>query len=250
MRIHCARWVCLDVENNLHRVKEEICRAAMNGAEIVVLPELFLSGYSRQVATETAVDVFAAASRSFPELLCVFGTISDGRSNRLTAWTGGERVAVYDKVHLFFPNNEGERWDVGSSYSVLKWRDLTIGFMTCNDVRYPGQARALALDAGCNLLIVPAWWPWRRDHIWKTLLRARAIENGVWVAGCCIAASTFPGEDFSGAGNYVFDPLGEQVFTMDDHTYRIDVEHGPSLIVDPREHRPKIEKIEVMTSEQ
>ena len=60
------------------------------------------------------------------------------------------------------------------------------------------------------LLIAPAWWPWRRDWVWSTLLRARAIENGVWVVGCCIAGSVFEAEDFAGAGNHVFDPLAAE----------------------------------------
>lgn len=250
MRIHCARWVCLDVESNLHRVREEVCRAAMNGADVLVFPELFLTGYSRTVDAGVAADCFAAASRSFPDLLCVFGTISDGRRNRLTAWSAGEHLASYDKIHLFHPNNEAERWDVGSCYTALQWRDLTVGFLTCNDVRYPEQARKLVLDAGCRVLIVPAWWPWRRNHVWQALLRARAIENGVWVAGCCVEASVSPGEDFAGAGNYVFDPLGDPVSTTDDQTYRLDLDHPPSLVVDPRQHRPVLCDVEIVTPRQ
>ena len=107
--------------------------------------------------------------------------------------------------------------------------------MTCNDVRFPEQARALTLKAGCDLLVLPAWWPWRRDEAWRTLLRARAIENGVWVIGCCLAASEHEGERFAGAGNYVFDPHGEPVRTADDRTYMLDFSAVRPLIVDPRE---------------
>jgi predicted amidohydrolase len=120
--------------------------------------------------------------------------------------------------------------------------------MTCNDVRYPEQARALRLQARCQMLVVPAWWPWRRDHVWRTLLRARAIENGVWTAGCCIEASVFPGEDFAGAGNHVYDPLGEPVRTADDHTFEIDLDHPPQLVVDPLEHPspPMLEEVQIV----
>ncbi|MCD4749575.1 MAG: hypothetical protein K8R59_09380 [Thermoanaerobaculales bacterium] len=249
MKIHLARWVCQEVETNLRRVKEEVCRAAMDGSAIVVLPELCLTGYRREVAPEVAREVFSAASRSFPDLLCVFGSISEDGRNRLTAWTGGEEVARYDKIHLFLPNQEEEMWQAGDLFVALRWRDHTIGFLTCNDVRYPEQARALRLKAGCDLLIVPAWWPWRRDHIWRALLQARAIENAMWVAGCCVAGSAFPKEDFAGAGNYVFDPVGEPVMTVDDHTYRLDFEHPPRSMVDPLECPPVAGKVEVVEIE-
>ena len=213
MKLYLSRWVCLDVESNLHRLKEEICRAAMDGASIAVLPELFLGGYQREIDAETARESFAAASRAFPELLCVFGSHSEEGLNRLTAWQGGEEVAHYDKVHLFHPNHEHELWAPGERFTAMDFGGLRIGFLLCNDIRYPEAARALRLKARCDLLIVPAWWPWRRDHIWRTLLQARAIENAMWVAGVSVSASVFPGEEFAGAGNYVFDPLGDPVPT-------------------------------------
>jgi len=223
MKIYLSRWV-------------EICRAAMDGASIVVLPELFLGGYQRKVDPARARDAFASASRSFPELLCVFGSISEGDFNRLTAWRAGEEVACYDKVHLFHPNREHEFWAPGGRYTAMTFEGLKIGFLLCNDIRYPEAARVLRMEARCDLLIVPAWWPWRRDHIWRSLLQARAIENAMWVAGVSVAASVFPGEDFAGAGNYFFDPAGEAVSTLDDRNYRIRTEHPPRLVVDPLEH--------------
>ncbi len=247
MKIYLSRWVCLDVEANVRRVRDEVCRAAMDGAAIVVLPELCLTGYRREIAADRAREVFSAASSSFPDLLCVFGSISEDGYNRMTAWTGGEEVARYDKVHLFHPNREAQMWQAGSRYAALSWQGTDIGFLVCNDLRYPEQARALRLQARSKLLIIPAWWPWRRDHVWRTLLRARAIENGVWTAGCCIANSVHPGEDFAGAGNYVFDPLGEQITSSDDHIYVINLEHPPQLIVDPLEHPSTVTEIETFS---
>jgi len=90
------------------------------------------------------------------------------------------------------------------------------------------------------LLVVSAWWPWRRDHIWKTLLQARAIENGVFTAGCCIAASESPEEVFAGAGNHVFDPLGESVRTSDDHIYELNRQRLGEVLVDPIQGQVRI----------
>jgi len=247
MKIHLSRWVCLDVESNLRRLREEALRAAAAGAEMVVFPELFLTGYSRPLEPSRAREVFSEVSAAAPDVLFVFGSISEARHNRVTVWLGGRELASYDKVHLFSPNGEHEMWLQGTRYVAFQWRGLRVGLMNCNDVRFPEQARALKLEARCDLLVVPAWWPWRRDHIWNTLLQARAAENELWVLGCCIAGSVEP-DEFAGAGNHVFDPAGEPVRTADDRTYELDLDNPPPSIVDPAEHFVKIDRVEFIKS--
>ncbi len=247
MKVFLSRWVCLGAEDNLRRAREEALRAAATGAEVVVFPELFLTGYSRPLEPSRAREVFSDVSADAPDVLFVFGSISEARHNRVTVWLGGQELAAYDKVHLFHPNGEHELWDAGKSYVAFEWRNLRIGLMNCNDVRFPEQARALKLEARCDLLVVPAWWPWRRDHIWSALLKARAAENELWVLGCCIAGSVEP-DEFAGAGNHVFDPAGEPVRTADDRTYELDVDNPPPTIVDPVEHAVDIERVEIIKS--
>jgi predicted amidohydrolase len=247
MKVFLSRWVCLGAEDNLRRAQEEALRAAATGAEVVVFPELFLTGYSRPLEPSRAREVFSEVSAAAPDVLFVFGSISEARHNRVTVWLGGQELAAYDKVHLFHPNGEHELWDAGKSYVAFEWRNLRIGLMNCNDVRFPEQARALKLEARCDLLVVPAWWPWRRDHIWSALLKARAAENELWVLGCCIAGSVEP-DEFAGAGNHVFDPAGEPVRTADDRTYELDVDNPPPTIVDPVEHAVDIERVEIIKS--
>jgi len=244
MKVYLSRWVCLDSVSNLSRFRTEVERAVGAGASVVVFPELFLTGYSRSVNLVAVRELFARISASAPEVLFVFGSISEDRRNRVTVWSGGAQIAFYNKIHLFRPNGEFDLWEPGDRYVAFKWRGLTIGLMNCNDLRFPEQARALALEARCDMLIAPAWWPWRRDWVWSNLLRTRAIENGIWMLGCCIAGSVFEDEDFAGAGNHVFDPLGEAVRTADDVLYELDVENPPKLIVDPREEAVEISKVE------
>jgi predicted amidohydrolase len=245
MKVYLSRWVCQDASSNLVRFQTEVERAVGAGASVVVFPELFLTGYSRSVDLAEVRGFFARISGDAPDVLFVFGSISEDRRNRVTVWSGGEQIAFYDKIHLFRPNGEFDLWDQGDRYVAFKWRDLTIGLMNCNDLRFPEQARELALEARCDMLIAPAWWPWRRDWVWSNLLRTRAIENGVWVMGCCIAGSVFEGEDFAGAGNHIFDPHGEAVRTADDVLYELDIESPPKLIVDPREEAVEVSKVEV-----
>jgi predicted amidohydrolase len=164
----------------------------------------------------------------------------------VTVWSEGQELAAYDKVHLFRPNGEHDLWEPGDSYCAFDWGGRRFGLMNCNDVRFPEQARALKLQAGCDLIVAPAWWPWRRDHIWSTLLQARAAENDLWIVGCCIAGSVWQGEDFAGAGNHVFDPTGEPVRTADDRTYELDFENRPPAIVDPVEEYVEVERVDVV----
>ena len=246
MKIHLSRWTCLGVDDNLERLRDETAKAISGGAEMVVFPELFLTGYTREVGPARARGVFFEISGGSPETLFVLGSISEEQRNRVTVWLGGAQISAYDKVHLFAPNGEFEMWKPGDRYTAFDWRGLRIGLMNCNDVRFPEQARALKLEARCDLLVVPAWWPWRRDHIWSTLLQARAAENQVWTIGCCIAGSAWPGEEFAGAGNHVFDPAGEPVRTADDRTYELDVDNPPSSIVDPLANFVDIQKVDVI----
>jgi predicted amidohydrolase len=245
MKVYLSRWVCLGVEDNLRRVRREALEAVATGAELVVFPELFLTGYSRPLEPSRAREVFSKVSAAAADVLLVFGSISEARHNRVTVWLGGRELAAYDKVHLFSPNGEDEMWERGARYVAFEYCGLRVGLMNCNDVRFPEQARALKLEARCDLLVVPAWWPWRRDHIWSTLLQARAAENELWVLGCCIAGSVDT-DEFAGAGNHVFDPAGEPVRTADDRTYELDLENPPPTIVDPAEHVVEIEQVEII----
>ncbi len=243
-RAYLSRWVCLDVDSNLRRVGEEADLAARGGATLCVFPEAFLHGYTRTVDPDRVRDRFAAISRSHPGLTFVFGSFTEDRRNRATVWLGGKELARYDKVHLFAPNDEPAIWEPGDRYVAVADGRLTLGLVTCNDVRFPEQGRALRLEARCDALVVIGWWPWRRDGVWATLLRARAIENGVFVLGCCVAASEHPSERFAGAGNHVFDPHGDPVPAVEDRFYSLDPARARGLVVDPLETYRDVRTVE------
>lgn len=245
MRLHLSRFVTLAPAANLDRMQAECAEAAAKGAELCVFPESFLHGYTRSLDPAVARARFAAASAAHPDTAFVFGSFSEDRRNRMTLWQGGRERARYDKVHLFAPNGEFDLWQPGDRYAAVRLGDWTLGLLNCNDLRFPEQARALRLQARCGLLLAPAWWPWRRDHVWRTLLRARALENGVFVAGCCVSASVHEGEEFAGAGNHVFDPLGRPVETQDDRGYLLDLESPPALVVDPLQQAVDVGRVEV-----
>lgn len=115
----------------------------------------------------------------------------------------------YQKCHLYDAHGvrESERMTAGSQLDVVVPTPFcTLGLAICYDLRFPEAARALAL-AGADLLLYPAAWydgPHKLSH-WETLLKARAIENELFVAGICHAGERFVGESL------VYGPLGELV---------------------------------------
>ncbi len=117
----------------------------------------------------------------------MFEPAPDGRVYNTTVGydASGELSAVYRKLHLFDALGHRESDDVapGTQIVVATLAGLRVGFMTCYDVRFPELARALAAD-GAQVLVLPAAWAaglFKEEH-WLTLVRARAIENTIWVA--------------------------------------------------------------------
>ena len=119
----------------------------------------------------------------------------------------GRSRASYRKIHLYdsFGYRESDRLSPGPLEPVtVDVGGVTVGLMTCYDLRFPEMARAL-VDAGAELLVVPAAWvagDRKVDH-WRTLLRARAIENTVHVAAAAQPAPRYSGHSM------VVDPLGD-----------------------------------------
>lgn len=234
MRLYLPRFPVGQPSENLERLAREVERAGAAGCNAALFPEQFLSGYSGSLPAAQARRSFTQLSAQFAEILLAFGTISEDGHNRQLLYLGGEEVARYDKVHLFRPNREDEIWQPGGNYAVLGAGGWRIGLLTCNDIRFPEQARALALEARVELLLCPAYWPWQRDHIWRALLQARAIENCCFIAGCCVASVDLGAEHTGGAGNYVFDPLGSPVLPQGS-VYQLDRSALDNLLVDTRE---------------
>lgn len=121
--------------------------------------------------------------------------------------SGDGLLAAYRKVHLFDALGHNESGDMRSSAPqavTVPWRGFTVGLLTCYDIRFPEQSRAL-VDAGADVLLVAAAWaagPGKR-HQWETLLTARAIENTAYVVASGMVS------DHHAGPSMVIDPVGE-----------------------------------------
>lgn len=191
----CQLPVSPDPAVNLSRVRGALASAAADRADLAVFPEATQArfGSDLRAAAEPLDGAFgrglAGAAREAGVALVagVFEPAPDGRVyNTAVAYdASGARVAAYRKIHLFDSLGERESAVVapGGEPVVAGLAGLRVGFLTCYDIRFPEHARAL-VAAGAQLLVVPSAWAaglFKEEH-WVTLVRARAIENTVWVA--------------------------------------------------------------------
>ncbi len=183
---------------NRRRVVEQVADAAARGALVVVLPEyssyfvdpmdVTLAENAETLDGEFVRALTAAGARH--GVVVVAGLVEqsgDGRvHNTLVAVSGRGVLAIYRKQHLYdaFGQSESD-WiapgELGPA-AVFEASGIRFGLMTCYDLRFPEAARTL-VDAGADVLIIPAEWVRGplKEHHWKTLLAARAIENTAYV---------------------------------------------------------------------
>jgi predicted amidohydrolase len=206
-------------EENLRTARSQAAQAAAQGADLLILPELWPTGYDLDRADVYAAPLDQGAFAQMAELaathqMYVLGTALErnpaGRPYNTAALYGpdGRRSAAYHKVHLFPPLGEVEHMAPGEALPVfdLPWGRTAIAI--CYDLRFPEMWRRYRA-AGAELVLIPAEWPDRRVEHWRLFLRARALENQLFVAGCNRAGSDVDGS-FGGYSGAV-DPWGRVV---------------------------------------
>lgn len=193
----CQIPVSPDPAVNLTRVRAALRNAAEGDreADLAVFPEATQArfGTDLQAVAEPLDGPFgtglaeAARGAGISLVAGVFEPAPDGRVyNTAVGYDPyGQRVAAYRKIHLFDSLGETESKVVapGSEPVLAELGGLRVGLLTCYDIRFPELARDLVVR-GADLLVVPAAWAaglFKEEH-WVTLVRARAIENTVWIA--------------------------------------------------------------------
>lgn len=215
---------------NLSAIRELATSAAARGATLVVAPE-----YSSYFTPEMGPDWLAAAEPLDGEFVTGLATIarelgihvvagmlqrtSEERFSNTVVAAGpaGDVVATYRKIHLYdaFGQRESD-WVVPGPIAppeTFDWEGFTVGIQTCYDLRFPEVTRRL-VDAGADLVVVPSEWVRGplKEHHWRTLVTARALENTIYVAAADHAPPI-------GAGNsMVVDPMGVELVTIGEET--------------------------------
>lgn len=219
MKITCIQ---MDVEfgnptKNKEQVTEEIRLAMSQSPDIIVLPELWTTGYDLGRLGEIA-DLRGDDSRQFLAQLAkkyqvniVGGSIAKKTEDRITNTMymfnrSGELVGEYSKVHLFQLMDEHLFLTAGDSKGHFKLEGIPSSGLICYDIRFPEWVRAHSTD-GAELIFVVAQWPLARLKHWRTLLLSRAIENQCYIVACNRAGHD-PKNDFAGH-SMIIDPWGE-----------------------------------------
>ena len=217
-------------EANLAMLKEKIM-AIEEKTEIIILPEMFSTGFSMQpeLFAETMVGStvmwmrqIAAAKR----IILTGSMIIEEQGNyynRLVWMLPNGEYGYYDKRHLFAYASEDQYYTPGNKRLIASVKGWKINLLICYDLRFPVWARQQSQEATeYDLLVYVANWPERRIHAWKTLLQARAIENQCYVAGVNRVGSDgndifYPGESMviNAAGEVQYHKTNdEDIFTI------------------------------------
>jgi predicted amidohydrolase len=180
-----------DVEWNLATVKRHISALANQGAQFILLPEMWSTGFANErlkELSETTPTVLRNLSGLSKRLhVTIIGSLPEKREERIfnTAYvmdSDGSVAGVYRKIHLFSPTGEDRYFTPGRKAVVSKTSLGPIGLMICYDLRFPELCRSLVLG-GATMVVVMAEWPAERVTHWEVLLKARAIENQVFILG-------------------------------------------------------------------
>lgn len=237
-----------DRAHNHALARDAVARAAGAGARLVVLPEMFASAFSMDTdkvgEPPTGPSATLLGELALVHKVWVCGSIAirpaqgDGRcKNRLLLFGPAGEAHHYDKIHPFTFANEHQHYAPGDAYTTVTVEGVRATFFICYDLRFANEFWATANDT--DLYVVIANWPARRSEHWRTLLRARAIENQAWVLGVNRVGE---GNGLAYLGDSAaFDPWGECVASARRDPALILPEITPQRVADARAHFPVLQ---------
>lgn len=214
------RWE--DRPTNHARVRELLQRVALPPGTIVVLPEMFDTGFSMNSSVTDPGDPSSseafcrtlAAERNVCMLAGLVARAGNGQlANEAVAFTpDGRELARYRKMQPFTGGGEHRHHQAGQTHTVFEWQGMRVAPFICYDLRFPELFRPAARD-GAELIVVVANWPAPRSEHWVRLLQARAIENMAYTLGVNRCGRD-PTLAYDGRSS-LFDPMGRELFQAD-----------------------------------
>lgn len=213
-----------DRASNYQKVARYARRARELGTSLLVLPEMFATGFSRDLSvTAEALDgptiSFLRELARELDLALVGGLVlwdqahERGLNVSAAIAPDGEIQAIYAKTHLFSMAGEHKHHLAGDRPVLFEHQGLRCACLVCYDLRFPELFRLVAGEV--DLFMVIASWPRPRQRNWDILLPARAVENQAWVVGVN-RVGLGDGMEYTG-GSGIWDPLGERVAWAQDH---------------------------------
>ena len=220
-----------DKEANLAMFSEKI-NAIQQPTEIIILPEMFTTGFSMQpekwAETMDGPTVDWMRRWSIEKKAVITGSIiieeDENYYNRLIWMLPNGQLGYYDKRHLFGFAGEEQKYTSGNKRLIASVKGWRINLQICYDLRFPVWTRQQIdkeLGKEYDVLLFVANWPEKRNHAWKTLLSARSIENQCFTIG--LNRVGVDGNNIVHSGDsMVVGPLGEILYHC---AYEEDVFH-------------------------
>ena len=197
MRVVCIQMDNLspDPEKNYRTVSERIEQTATAlRPDVITLPEFWNTGYFPSEDLESASDVngdrtkqlLGGLSKKY-SVNIVGGSVSDRRDGAIYNTTyvfdrDGECVFRYDKIHLLSRSGENIAYRPGNTFGSFLLDGVCCTAVICYDIRFPELCRKVA-EPPVKVMFVASQWPQSRAEQFIVLLKARAIENGIFLVG-------------------------------------------------------------------
>jgi predicted amidohydrolase len=181
-----------DPAANLKKAGEWTAEAARRGSDLVVFPEMWTTGYDwenvQALATRQDEVITAVSDLARKHNIWLNGSMlaldDDGQpaNTSILFDPQGQPAGIYRKIHLFGVMDEDQYLAPGQQLTTVETVWGQSGLAICYDLRFAEMFRTYALN-GVNMVYLPAEWPRPRLAHWCTLLRARAIENQMFIVG-------------------------------------------------------------------
>jgi omega-amidase len=252
MKVYCCQ-LNIAWENkpeNFKKVRSMLESAPPEKGSLLVLPEMFSTGFSMNVAgiseqTAPGAEEFLSDLALGYGIFVVGGIVSRGADRRglneaVVISPEGQEVTRYAKIHPFTLGGELDNYSRGKTIESFDWNGIKVVPFICYDLRFPEVFRA-AVHEGAEMFVVIANWPNKREQHWVTLLQARAIENLAYVVGVNRAGRDpqliYPGRSM------VIDPHGNTLVDAGLPEGMVSAEIEPSVVRSWRRDFPALKDI-------
>ncbi len=234
-----------DVRKNLNTMQQLAVEAGRRGSHLLVLPELWSTGYaldqSKELANTLNTGMFTQVTTIAQQnKLSIVGSILEKRGVEVTNSAAffapnGRMMGVYRKIHLFRLMDEDKWLQAGSAPLTIDLPWGNTGLAICYDLRFPELFRQYAVE-GAKMIIISAEWPAVRVEHWRTLLQARAIENQCYIVATNAVEET--GDTVFGGHSMIVDPWGKIVIEGGDSPMLLTAEIELDLVDEVRQRIP------------
>ncbi len=222
------------------------------GLDLIIFPEMTLTGFtmkSKAFSEELNKETHSFFSTIAKKKKCavMYGLIEKGKKKNFNTLVHlnnqGKIISSYRKIHPFSYSKENIFYGKGKETVVTKVKGIKIGLSICYDLRFPELYRFYAKEK-VHLIVDIANWPDTRIEHWRSLLKARAIENQCYVAGVNRVGND-PKLHYNGFSS-VFDPMGKEIVAVENEEKIIVAEIDKTYVDEVRKKLPFLDDMRLI----